>query len=69
MVVLALTWMQMETSVGNLFSSKVVMFLLSAGALHFFGAAGFLKGSLPPAFAHWWQRKPVPELAAKVYLV
>ena len=63
-----LTWMQIETREGDLFSSKVVMVLLSAGAFRFFGA-GFLKGSLPPAFAHWWQRKPSPEFAAKVYLV
>ena len=62
------TWMQIETRVGDLFSSKVVMFLLSAGAFRFFGE-GFLKGSLPPAFAHWWHRKPSPEFAAKVYLV
>jgi hypothetical protein len=67
--VISLTWMQIETRVGNLFSSKLVIFLLSAGALRFFGEAGFLKGSLPPAFAHWWQRKPAPEFAAKVYLV
>ena len=63
-----LTWMQIETRVGDFFSSKVVMFLLSAGALRFFGV-DFLKGSMPPAFAHWWQRKPLPEFAAKVYLV
>ena len=53
--VVQLIWMQIETRVGDHFSSKVVMFLLSAGALRFF-EVDFLKGSLPrampPAFVH-----------------
>jgi hypothetical protein len=61
--------MHNDTSVGNLFSSKFTIVLLSAAGFLLFGAAGFLNGSAPDAFAHWWQRKPGPGLAAMVYFV
>ena len=42
---------------------------LSAGALRFLGAAGFLKGSAPEDFAHLWHKNPGGGTAAMVYLV
>lgn len=61
--------MHNDDSDGNLLSSKFVTVRLSAGALRFFGTAGFLKGSAPLDFAHGWHRNPGPGFTAIVYFV
>lgn len=57
----------MDTRVGKVRLNDSIGFLLSTGALRFFGAPGFLKGSIPCAFIQGWQRKPGPGSAALVY--
>jgi hypothetical protein len=61
--------MHNDTKLGNRLSSKLTTVRLSAGALGFRGAAGFLNGSVPDALAQAWHRKPGPGFAAMVYLV
>ena len=61
--------MQRVTRLGIFNSSKLTILRLSAGALRFLGAAGFLKGSAPEDFAHLWHKNPGGGTAAMVYLV
>lgn len=61
--------MQKVTRLGIFNSSKFTTLRLSAGALRFLGAAGFLKGSAPDSFAHLWHKNPGGGTAAIVYLV
>ena len=56
--------MQIETRVGDLFSSTVVILHLSADALRFVGGVNFLKGSI---VLHIGGR--APEFAANMYTI
>lgn len=51
-----ITSMHREAKVGSRRCSKLITSRFPAAGLLFFGAAGFLNGSAPDAFAHWWQR-------------
>lgn len=58
-ICLVITEMHWRARLGTMsFSSKLTIFRLSSGFRFCFGAAGFLKGSIPAALVQLWQRCP-----------
>ena len=58
-----------DAKLGRRRSSKWVTVRFSVAGLRFRGAAGFLNGSMPDAFAQGWHNQPGLSCAARVYCV